>query len=205
MKKFLLSLFFFILSLLTLSVLGAILYYSKWSNEFDLKAEEFTYLDLEIDRYGDIREDIDLKVNRFSSSENQVDFIEFTPEEFGILVYDNSSEAFPEDITVKEIYINHEIFEWYLYMNLEYKGVSLPWIGVEISKDNQETAEIYVSEVSVAGIILSDIGLESFRRNLSRGYLDALNFVNENNITERKFDNIELTDEGVFIKGSRKE
>ncbi len=177
--------------------------YSKWE-EGELSKQRITCIS---DIQGKSSEEEDLgaiiedKIKKFALSDTKTDFIVLTEEEMLYLFSENFAEG--GDVKVEDICLRPSEGVWQLYLKSKYKKISLPWLVLDIVKDNIETAEVYIREVHVG-----DLGLPSFfearvREDFNRGISDGIIMLNENDFLERRIDNIELLEDRLIFKGTR--
>jgi len=82
------------------------------------------------------------------------------------------------------------------------QGINMPWVRIDIAKDNMETAQLYVANLYVGNILISEKLSQVIKTQLNKGISDALVLVNENNFLGRKIQNIELLKDKIVVKGT---
>lgn len=196
-------LFVFVLTILILVFLmGFILRssYMSWENDFELEADSQQMVVMS-DMSMDEVEIIDSKVLKFQQSMAPVDYIELTPRETAYLLARSIEPALPSGSEVEAVYIKTFEREWMVYFKMSYSGVSLPWIAVNVDKDNIESAKLEISEVHLGEWDLADFQLGFVAERADEGYSEALVLVNESGLTGRRMENLELGVDSLVIKG----
>lgn len=187
-----------------LVVLGAFYFIKKdydiWSNDFEGKHLSSDYVVIEDDE--ELQESVDVKVEEFDASQEEVDFIELTTDEVLYVFGSQLSDSLPYGVKVDRLIAQTNPNDWDIYIQMVFKNTRLPWLRVNIEKDNIETAELYISEMFVGPYDLDEwVGI-NLRVSINKGLSDALILVNENDFSGRTFENIELEEDGVVVKGS---
>ena len=91
----------------------------------------------------------------------------------------------------------------FFYFQFKYKTYTLPWVLINLQKDDLETAEVYVTDMFIGNLSFSSFGLKPFIDNINDGIRNAIILVNENQFSGRKIKNIELLEDGFVIKGEK--
>lgn len=195
--KTLLLLFLFVV--ITLVVVGFVSYikYSKWEDD-ELSKQNITCMS-DITVESSVVED---KIKKFTLSDTRTDFIVLTESEMLYLLEENFAEE-GGDISVEDICLKPSQGVWQLYLKAKYKGIPIPWLILDIVKDNIETAEVYVGQLHVGGLELPKFLESRLRGDLNRGISDGIIMLNENNFLGRRIDNIELLEDRIVFKGTR--
>lgn len=203
-KVFKTLLWLFLLIILSLVVVALVSYfrYSKWKEE-TLSTEGIS---CSADIHGesveeDLGDSIEDKIKEFALSDTRTDFIVLTEEEMLYLLSENFKGE--GDIKVGDICLKPAEGVWQLYVKTKYRKISIPWLVLDVVKDNIETAEVYVREVHVGDLQLPDFVESRVREDLNRGISDGIIMLNENNFLGRRIDNIELLEDRVVFKGTR--
>ncbi len=171
--------------------------YSKWEEE-ELSKQDITCMS-DITVESSIVED---KIKKFTLSDTRTDFIVLTESEMLYLLGENFTEE-GGDISVEDICLKPSQGLWQLYLKSEYKGISIPWLVLDIAKDNIETAEVYVRKVYIGNLNLPEFLEARLKGDLNKGISDGIIMLNENNFLGRRIDNIELLEDRVVFKGTR--
>jgi uncharacterized protein YpmS len=204
-KVFKTLLFLFLLAILALTVIAFVSYcrYSKWEKAELSKLGIICTSDITQESSGEegLGTVIEDKIKKFALSDIKTDFVVLTEEEMLYLLLENFTNE--GDIKVEDICLKPSKGICQLYLKTKYKKISLPWLVLDIVKDNIETAEVYVREVRLGDLELP-VFLESrVRDDLNRGISDGIIMLNENNFLGRRIDNIELLEDRVIFKGTR--
>jgi hypothetical protein len=142
---------------------------------------------------------LDDKFKNFVTSEDLVTSIELSPEETLSLL---RSTDIINGGDINNICIEPNKGVWNIYANISLQGINMPWLRFDISKDTMETAQLYVSDMYVGSILVSEKFSNGIKEQLNKGISDALVLVNENSFLGRKIQNIELLQDKIVIKGT---
>lgn len=177
--------------------------YKEWQINFESRIGDNQILELADEtRTWNLRESIDAKIAEFSSSKEEIDHVEFTVEEIEFMLAEKISSSLPEGLEVNRIYIDAADGEWVVYLKIATTaGNELPWLAMKIRKADFESPKLTVRSISIGGFDFADYGLGFIVDDVNSGYTEALNLVNENEFTGRRYENIELEDDQVIIKG----
>jgi hypothetical protein len=201
--KTLFRLFLVVMSVLV--IIGLVSYhrYAKWKEDELSKEEIICISDItkESSEGENLEAVIEDKIKQFVLSDTKTDFIVLTEEEMLHLFSENFMEE--GDVKVENICIKPSKGVWQLYLKSKYKKISLPWLVLDIVKDNIKTAEVYIREVHVGDLELPTFLQSRVREDLNRGISDGIVMLNENNFLGRRIDNIELLEDRVVFKGTR--
>jgi hypothetical protein len=141
----------------------------------------------------------DKKVEDFVLSSDKTSFIELTPADV-VSLLKNTSKS--DDIQINDLCAIPDNGQWRLYIRATIQGVIMPWLGIDVAKDNMETAQLYISDIYIGDWEVPKRIANGIEQRVNMGISDALVLVNENNFLGRKIENIELLKEKVVIKGS---
>lgn len=144
---------------------------------------------------------LDVKIEKYTQSEEEVTFMELEIGEIAVLVNNTVKESLPFELKISEIYIDPSEGEYQVYLHLRKGDRYLPWVRVDVLKDTGETAELYFKEFWIGHLSMDDVGIDYFSDSVNDGYRDALYTVNENGFSGRRYENIELEEDGIIIKG----
>jgi hypothetical protein len=150
-------------------------------------------------------EDLDKKITQYTLSPEETDFVTFTPKEIGQLIYRALDESTGESqLNISRVYITPSQDTWEVCANVEIENFKVlnPWICVDVTKDEIETAQLYVAKLTFQGIDVGKIYKPTLL-NINRGIAEALVTVNENGFVGRTLDNIELSENELILKGSQ--
>jgi hypothetical protein len=203
MKKLLKYIGIFFLVILTLVIIICAYFIIKsnvWANTFQKNIQE-EYLVSEVSEYKNLFND---KIQNYVLNDNDVDFVSFTPTEVAHIVYDSLTDIVGDSsIAISNVYVVPAKGTWEicgLIFVEDYKTIS-GWICADITKDNMQTAQLYVENLLVQGINISNI-YPPILVNINQGLAEALVTANENGFVGRVFENIELEEDKAIIKGS---
>jgi len=204
-KVFKTLLWLFLVVMFVLVLIGLVSYhrYTKWKEEELSKQEIICISDIKKDSSEgeNLEVIIEDKIKKFVLSNTRTDFIVLTEEEMLHLFTDNFMEE--GNIKTEDICLKPSKGVWQLYLKSKYKKISLPWLVLDIVKDNIKTAEVYVREVHVGDLEFPTFLQSRVREDLNRGISDGIIMLNENNFLGRRIDNIELLEDKVVFKGTR--
>jgi len=189
-----------ILILLFLILLFGIIKSWIWLNDFEsrLKEEYIVTEGIQTDSA------VEKKIEMYILSEEKTDFVIFTPQEVGNIVYSSVQDMLGESsIFISQVYVYPQNGIWQVCSSLEWSKLKNKdiWVCVDVTKDNMQTAQLYVAKLLVQGVDIGKI-YPSLLVKINNGFAEALITVNENRFVGRKFENIELTSGELIIKGS---
>jgi hypothetical protein len=194
--------FFFlgILLLLTILVIVFSNKYSRWyENDFKQGFQGVCLEDLgQEEEYEEVVEE---KVEKFTLSDTRTDFVVLTPEE--VLYVLSMNIETNESFDLEDICLHPTKGSWQVYLKYKVGSISLPWMIMNVVKDNRETAEVYVREINVGDIRVPGFVVKKVKVDINRGVSDAVIMLNENRFLGRIIENIEFLDDRVVFKGSR--
>lgn len=172
--------------------------YSDWERRFeeDLNA---SYL---IDENTQIEDVVKEKVAEYTLSNENVENLQLKPKEIGYIIFNTLSEYNSGGFSFSRLHIEPSRSLWNICTEISFKKNTLsPWICVDLNKDNIQTAQLYISDVRVGPFSISKWG--NILDKVNSGLASSLLTVNENGFSGRYFENIELLDDSVVIKGSQ--
>ncbi len=146
-------------------------------------------------------QDIEDKIMKFILSDSRTDFVVFSPQETLYILSSNIETTEPFEI--KDVCLVPSAGLWQIYLRYSTGSFNLPWIVMDVVKDNRETAEIYVNEIRIGDIEIPEIFVKKSMVEINKGISDAVIMLNENKFLGRTIENIELLDERVVFKGSK--
>jgi glutaredoxin len=173
--------------------------YNRWyENDFKQEFQGVCLGDLgEEEEY---EKSVEEKVKNFILSDTRTDFVVFTPEE-ALYVLSMNIET-NESFDIENICLNPIRGSWQVYLKYKIGSISLPWVVMNVVKDNRETAEIYVNEIKVGDTRVPGVIEKKVMVDINRGMSDAVIMLNENRFLGRVIENIEFLDDKVVFKGS---
>lgn len=144
------------------------------------------------------------KIEEYIMSDSDTDFITFYPKEVSQLIYGAIAETVEgSGLIITNIYVEPSLGSWNLCGRFELrdlKNIHL-WTCVDISKDNMQTAQLYIKDILVQGFSVGRI-FPKVLTLANQGLAEALTTANENGFVGRIFENIELMEDKMVVKGS---
>jgi hypothetical protein len=198
--KFIIIFFISILILLFLILLLGTVKSRTWLNDFESRMSEGYIVAEGMQTDSAVEE----KIEMYVLSEEETDFVTFTPEEVGSIVYSSVHDMLGDSkVSISQVYIYPQNSIWQVCGLLEWSKLKNKdiWACVDVTKDNTETAQLYITQLLIRGIDVSKI-YPSLLTKVNKGFAEALITVNENRFVGREFENIELTASELIIKGS---
>ncbi len=192
MKLFKISLFsvFFVFSIL---IFLSSLKYRNWKEEMFEKEKLVCLQNIDINQ-----EEIDKKVEKFVLSDSQTEFIVFNADE--IIHILQKSIRREGNILLKDLCVFPSKGEWMILIKYETKRVPVPWLVLNIVKDNRETPEIYVKDLTIGNTKFPFNLSKGVVKDINKGISEAITLLNENQFLGREIKNIELTEERIVIR-----
>jgi hypothetical protein len=148
--------------------------------------------------------ELNKKIEEYVTNEEDIDFVSFTPKEVAQVIYTSLSEMTEESgFEISNVYTNPSKNTWEVCVLIRVKDLFKIniWVCTDVSKDNMQTAQLYTTNFKVQGISVGNI-FPSMVSSINQGIAEALVTVNENRFVGRKFENIELEDDQLIVKGS---
>lgn len=175
--------------------------YSEWGDAFESQHLSDEYLMVNSDYSNEVLDSAKEKLTAFQESNEELDFVEFSDEEFILLINEIVETSLPEGYSIDRYYIDSNDGSWDIYVQLRRGETVLPWLIFTLSKDDIETAELFVADIKVGDRSISDIGLQFVIDDINEGYSEAILTINESYLTKRRWENITLQLKNVIIKG----
>ena len=174
--------------------------YNSWQEDylFERDTENIVYVE---DVMLEEKDAVERLILDFSESSEEVDFIELTPYQVGIVLVDSISKALPEGVILDQIHIEPYERKWTIYLKTHNEKMSITWFALEIKKDDRESAVLEITTVLIGDLDLSVVGFGFIVDEVNDGYERALVLVNDSGITGRQLENIELGSDVIVIKG----
>lgn len=175
--------------------------YRGWAQRFEGShlSSDFVY----IDDSKEIKESLEKKIEKFSTSSEDTDSLELSTEEVFVAFADQLESSVPEKINIYRGYVDSDYGSWNIYVQSKYGKRLLPWVTVHLNKDEGEGIQLYVSSISFGNYDISDFGMSRVIENVNKGLTDAFVLVNQSEFTGRTFENIELEPGMMIIKGRK--
>jgi hypothetical protein len=171
-----------------------------WESEFQSNINS-EYL---VSESVDIESALDEKIKKYIISEEDTNFITFTPKEVGEIVRGSLIDILgTNSLEVGSIYIEPANTTWNICGFISFvkmKSIN-GWVCADITKDNMQTAQLYVESLKVQGINITKF-YPKLLNMINKGIAQALVTANENGFVGRVFENIEFQAEQLVIKGS---
>jgi hypothetical protein len=152
----------------------------------------------------EFEESLNEKVEEYVLSQEDTDFISFTPKEVAQIVYGSISEMVEDSsVEITNIYVEPSVGIWKVCARLKLKDIERLkiWICADITKDNIQTAQLYITDLTVQGFSARKI-YPQILTDINQGIAEALVTANENGFVGRIFENMELLENNLIIKGS---
>lgn len=167
--------------------------YRNWKKEMFEKEKRVCLQNIDINQ-----EEIGKKVEKFVLSGSQTEFIVFNTDEIVHIL--QKSVRREGGILLKDLCVFPSKGEWVILIKYEAKRVSVPWLVLNIVKDNRETPEIYVKDLTVGNTKFPFNLSKGVVKDINKGISEAITLLNENQFLGREIKNIELTEEKVVIR-----
>lgn len=189
---------FKILLIIFLVLVGITIYpvlsYLLWQKQFNAQIPQF-------DCSSNLSElvNLDDKFKNFVFSEEKTEFVELSIEDV-LSLLKGSNIINGGELTNICIVPNSNV--WDIYAHVSIQGITLPWVRVEIAKDAMETAQLYVKNIYIGNIFISEKFSQNIKEQMNKGISDGIILVNENSFLGRRVQNIELLKDKIVIKGT---
>ncbi|MCD4811088.1 hypothetical protein K8R14_00570 [bacterium] len=147
---------------------------------------------------------MDEKIEGYVLSGSDTEFVTFTPTEVSQLLFSSVSDMVGESgLSITNVYVEPAVGNWSVcgrFELVEVKGIHT-WVCVDVSKDSMQTAQLFLEDIQFQGFSVSKI-YPKLLILANQGIAEALVTTNENGFVGRIFENIELLEEGLVVKGS---
>lgn len=183
--------------LLLISLLGYIsIRYFSWKSIFFVNKENLTCTSDD-----DYDEEVNIfdRVKNFVLSGGKTEFMTFTRKELLFVLRDSIKEN--DTVQIEEMCLTSERGAWKIYIHPRVGVLQFPWIGVDIVKDERETAELYSKNVYIGDMRVPNGMVKKLLGEMNKGISDGLLLVIENNFLGKSIQNIELLGDSIVIKG----
>ena len=172
--------------------------YSLWHRDFFVSEnitctsdEKFVVEEKEIN-IGD-------RIKNFVLSDLFSEFVTFSRKEMLYLLKDSISGV--SSLEIQDVCLVSDKGVWKVYAHSKVTFLQLPWIGIDIVKDNRETAELYSKRIYIGDMKVPDVLARGPLEKINKGISDALILVTENGFLGKTIENIDLLKDTVVIKG----
>ena len=139
------------------------------------------------------------RIKNFVLSDLFSEFVTFSRKEMLYLLKDSISGV--SSLEIQDVCLVSDKGVWRVYAHSKVEFLQLPWIGVDIVKDNRETAELYSRNIYIGDIKVPDVLTRKPLEKINKGISDALILVTENGFLGKTIENIDLLKDTVVIKG----
>lgn len=171
--------------------------YISWEKDFFSNRENLTCTNDE--NYEEENINIVDRVENFVLSESKTDLMTFSRKELLFILKDALKES--DDVKIENMCLLSDRGVWRIYVHPKLKTLQLPWIGIDIVKDDRETVEVYSSSVYIGDIKIPAYIKKKFSEEVNKGISDALILMIENNFLGKTIQNIDLLKDSIMIKG----
>ncbi|NMC08996.1 hypothetical protein GYA44_01545 [Candidatus Microgenomates bacterium] len=194
MKKVLRNILIGIFVILLFAVIAILYSYFFWRKNFYANESVLCTQDIAKQEFF-----IDDKIKQFVLSNEKTTSVELTDKEVLYLLNQNIQTA--GGLQVQNICINTDKSLWKIYFNTRLDILNIPWIRLDVVKENRETSELYVSNVYVGDFLIPSNLVKNIITQINKGISDAIILANENSFLGRTIKNIELLQGRAVIKG----
>ena len=139
------------------------------------------------------------RIKNFVLSDLFSEFVTFSRKEMLYLLKDSISGV--SSLEIQDVCLVSDKGVWKVYAHSKVTFLQLPWIGVDIVKDNRKTAELYSRNIYVGDMKVPEILARKTLEKINKGISDALILVTENGFLGKTIENIDLLKDTVVIKG----
>ncbi len=196
--KILRNIFLGVLIVVLLVVGFVAIRYFSWKNQFFNGMENVVCTHDE-----DFNEEVNLldRIENFVMSAGKTEFMTFTQREM-LLVLRNSMKQ-NETFNIDQMCLVSQKGIWRVYLHPKVDFLQLPWVGMDIVKDNRETLEVYSNGFYIGDMEVPRTFAKKFLGDVNKGISDAIILVIENNFLGKSIQNIDLLEDSIVIKGVR--
>ena len=199
MKKFFFSIliFFGVIFLIVAIFIGYIfLRYQRWEKEFESNIKSEYLINGE-----DVKKiDFVKKISTFALSMSDTQFLELEVKEVGSIFFTVLDSYMGDSTSLERMYIEPKDSQWIVYSKIRYEDISV-WISVDLNKDNIQSAQVYVKNISIGPFPVSEY--TNWIEMINKGIAESIVTLNENGLVGRYIENIELLEDSIVLKGSR--
>lgn len=171
--------------------------YISWEKDFFNDNENLTCINDE--NYEKEKVNILERVENFVMSDSKTELMTFSRRELLFILRDALKES--EDVKIENMCLLSDRGVWRIYVHPKLRSLQLPWIAMDIVKDDRETVELYSSSVYVGDIKIPAYIKKKFSEEVNRGISDALILMIENKFLGKTIQNIDLLKDSIMIKG----
>lgn len=187
------------LFVLIISISYIFIRYSLWYREFFSKNEDVvcTYNPQYIEEEGDIN--IVDRIENFIISYNQEELMTFTKSEILHIIKDSVKST--GILNIQDMCLLSQNGVWRIYTHAKLGFLQMPWIGIDMVKDNRQTTELYSNQMYLGDIEVPSSLANSFLRIVNKGISDAIVLIEENGFLGRNIKNVDLLKDSIVFKG----
>lgn len=139
------------------------------------------------------------RIKNFVLSDLFSEFVTFSRKEMLYLLKDSISGV--SSLEIQDVCLVSDKGVWRVYAHSKVEFLQLPWIGVDIVKDNRETAELYSRNIYIGDMKVPEVLTRKPLEKINKGISDALILVTENGFLGKTIENIDLLQDSIVIKG----
>jgi hypothetical protein len=139
------------------------------------------------------------RIKNFVLSDLFSEFVTFSRKEMLYLLKDSISGV--SSLEIQDVCLVSDKGVWKVYAHSKVTFLQLPWIGIDIVKDNRETAELYSKRIYIGDMKVPDVLARGPLEKINKGISDALILVTENGFLGKTIENIDLLKDSIVIKG----
>lgn len=153
---------------------------------------------------GELPEEFDDRVEEYILSQESNDFLALTPTEVGHIIFRSIAQMVEgSSVELTNVYVNPSKGVWSVCARLRLKEINAinAWSCADVTKDDIQTPQLFLEDLYLQGINVGRV----FPKLLSRanqGIAEAIITANENGFVGRIFENIELLEKELVVKGS---
>jgi len=136
-------------------------------------------------------------VKNFVLSERKIEFMTFTRSEI-IYLMKNSFDRIG-DIEIEDLCLVSDKGVWKIYLYPKIGSLQLPWVGIDIIKDERETVELYSKNLYLGEMRVPEIIAKEMLNKINRGISDGILLVTENEFLGKSIKNVELLKDSIVI------
>ncbi len=191
--------------------------YGDWAEQFEsgIKRREYFYYDglSDYDLEGndglriameqeELAASIETKIEQFNSVEGeQIRSMELDVDEAHYLIGMGVRSGISNNFELYRTYLSSEDGEWDFYYQLKFRGVRLPWVRMNMSKGEYERAYPRFDGIYVGEWDLDAMGIYFVRQQINDSVDEAYSILTENEWGDVTIENIELAEEGMYVRG----
>ncbi len=171
--------------------------YAQWKVDFD--RADLVMLDLDED-LRDLKSSLESKIADYNESEETHSFLELNQEESLLLFSVALEESLPKGFEVRKMSLISNPGNWYVYFKTDFHSFSLPWIAINLKKEDVQSVDIYVEDLFLGNMSFKGLFLGSLVDSINQGIAHSIKLVNDGNFAGKVFENIELREDGLVIR-----